>query len=71
MINQKEGKKVIKKHRLEKFKDEEITEICEHSMETCPCCNSDTIKKDRRSKRERRTRLQNSSNKKKTFIYRV
>ena len=41
----KGGQKGHKKHRLEKFKDEEITEICEHSMETCPCCNSDTIKK--------------------------
>lgn len=33
-----------KKHKLEKFKKEEITEYCEHSMENCPCCNSDAIK---------------------------
>ena len=33
------------KHKLEKFKDEEVTEYCEHSMEKCPCCNSDAIEK--------------------------
>ena len=34
-----------KKHKLEKFKDEEVTEEVEHSMEKCPCCNSQAIKK--------------------------
>ena len=29
-----------KQHKLEKFKDEEITEKIEYSMEQCPCCNS-------------------------------
>ena len=33
------------KHKLEKFKDEEITEKIEHSMEACPCCKSVAIKK--------------------------
>ena len=33
-----------KKHKLEKFEDKEITEEVEHSMEKCPCCNSDAIK---------------------------
>lgn len=32
-----------KKHKLEKFKDEEINEKIEHSMEQCPCCNSHAI----------------------------
>ena len=34
-----------KKHKLEKFKDEEVNEEVEHSMEKCPCCNSQAIKK--------------------------
>ncbi len=34
-----------KKHKLEKFKDEEINEIIEHGVEKCPCCNSIEIKK--------------------------
>lgn len=34
-----------KKHKLEKFKDEEINEEVEHSMEKCPCCSSQAIKK--------------------------
>lgn len=34
-----------KKHKLEKFKDEEVNEEIEHSMEKCPCCNSHAIKK--------------------------
>jgi hypothetical protein len=33
-----------KQHKLEKFKDTEITEKIEHSMEQCPCCNSHEIK---------------------------
>lgn len=33
-----------KKHKLEKFKEEEINEIIEHSVEQCPCCNSVEIK---------------------------
>ena len=33
-----------KKHKLEKFKDTEVTEEIEHSMEKCPCCNSNVIK---------------------------
>ena len=33
-----------KKHKLEKFKEEEITEKIEHSMEECPCCKSHDIK---------------------------
>lgn len=33
-----------KKHKLEKFKEEEITEIYEHEVEQCPCCNSRAIK---------------------------
>ena len=33
------------KHKLEKFKDEEINEEIEHSMEQCPCCNSHAIEK--------------------------
>ena len=41
----KGGQKGHPKNKLEKFKDDEITEICEHSMEKCPCCNSDAIKK--------------------------
>lgn len=32
------------KHKLEKFKEEEITEYCEHSMEKCPYCSCDAIK---------------------------
>ena len=39
------GQKGHPKHKLEKFKDDEITERCEHSMEKCPCCNSGAIKK--------------------------
>ena len=34
-----------KKYKLEKFKDEEVNEEVEHSMEKCPCCNSQAIKK--------------------------
>ena len=33
-----------KKHKLEKFKEDEITEIHEHKVEQCPCCNSHAIK---------------------------
>ena len=32
-----------KKHKLEKFKEEEVTEKVEHSMEECPCCKSHKI----------------------------
>lgn len=32
-----------KKHKLEKFKEEEITEKIEHGMDHCPCCSSDAI----------------------------
>lgn len=32
-----------KKHKLEKFKDEEVNEQVEHNMEQCPCCNSHEI----------------------------
>ena len=32
-----------KRHKLEKFKDEEITEKIEHNMENCPCCHSGAI----------------------------
>ena len=32
-----------KKHKLEKFKDDEINEKIEHNVDTCPCCNSNTI----------------------------
>lgn len=39
----KGGQKGHPKHKLEKFKEEEVTEYCEHSMEKCPCCNSDEI----------------------------
>lgn len=31
-------------HKLNKFKDEEVTEKIEHSMEQCPCCKSHEIK---------------------------
>lgn len=33
-----------KKHKLEKFKDEEVTEYIEHNIENCPCCKSSVIK---------------------------
>lgn len=33
-----------KQHKLEKFKDTEVTEKVEHSMEECPCCKSHEIK---------------------------
>lgn len=33
-----------KKHKLEKFKEEEVNEIIGHSVEQCPCCNSVEIK---------------------------
>ena len=33
-----------KKHKLEKFKDDEVTEKIDHKMEKCPCCHSNTIK---------------------------
>lgn len=39
------GQKGHQKHKLEKFKDEEVTECCEHEMEQCPCCNSHEIEK--------------------------
>lgn len=32
-----------KKHKLEKFKEDEVTECIEHSLEKCPCCNSEAI----------------------------
>ena len=41
----KGGQPGHKKHRLEKFKDEEVNEEIEHSMDECPCCNSHAIKK--------------------------
>ena len=34
-----------KQHKLEKFKNEEVGEKVEHSMEQCPCCNSNAIEK--------------------------
>ena len=37
------GQKGHKKHKLERFKDEEVTEIIEHKMEECPCCKSQKI----------------------------
>ncbi len=40
----KGGQKGHSKHKLEKFRKEEITEYCEHNMEKCPWCNSDAIK---------------------------
>ncbi len=39
----KGGQKGHSKHKLEKFKDEEITESIEHEVENCPCCNSSSI----------------------------
>lgn len=30
-------------HKLEKFKDEEVTEYLEHSMDTCPYCTSHAL----------------------------
>ena len=41
----KGGQKGHPKQKLEKFRDEEVTEEVEHSMDKCPCCNSDAIKK--------------------------
>lgn len=41
----KGGQKGHKKHKLEKFKEEEVTGYCEHNMEHCPDCNSGTIEK--------------------------
>ena len=32
-----------KQHKLEKFKDDEVTENKEHTMEQCPCCKSHNI----------------------------
>ena len=40
----KGGQKGHPKHKLEKFKDEEVNEEVEHSMKKCPCCNSQAIK---------------------------
>lgn len=39
----KGGQNGHKKHKLEKFKDEEVTEKIEHGMEECPCCKSHEI----------------------------
>lgn len=33
-----------KKHKLEKFNDDEITEEVKHTIDTCPNCNSKNIK---------------------------
>ena len=33
-----------KKHKLEKFNDNEITEEVKHTIDTCPNCNSKNIK---------------------------
>lgn len=41
----KGGQRGHSRHKLEKFKEEEITEFCEHRMEKCPCCNCDEIEK--------------------------
>ena len=35
-----------KKHKLEKFKDEEVTEVVVHSIEKCPSCGGNLEKKD-------------------------
>lgn len=40
---EKGGQKGHKKHKLEKFLSEEITEIREHTKEECPKCHSHTI----------------------------
>lgn len=40
----KGGQKGHKKHKLERFKDEEVTEKVEHEMEECPGCKSHDIK---------------------------
>jgi len=39
----KGGQEGHKQHKLEKFKEEEITEKIEHRMEECPCCKSHKI----------------------------
>ena len=36
----KGGQKGHPKHKLEKFKDEEVSKEIEHTVEKCPCCNS-------------------------------
>ena len=40
----KGGQEGHPKHKLEKFKDEEITDETKHTMEECPCCHNHTIK---------------------------
>ena len=37
------GQNGHKKHKLEKFKDEEVTENIKHEMTDCPCCHSKAI----------------------------
>lgn len=32
-----------KKHKLEKFEDDEVTQYIEHDLKSCPCCNSSAI----------------------------
>lgn len=39
------GQKGHKKHKLERFKDEEVNEVVEHKMKKCPHCNSKKIVK--------------------------
>jgi len=40
----KGGQKGHPKHKLERFEDEEINAHVEHEMDSCPCCNSNSIK---------------------------
>lgn len=40
----KGGQKGHSKHKLEKLRDEEITENITHEMSECPCCHSNEIK---------------------------
>lgn len=46
------GQEGHKKHKLEKFKDEEVTETICHELDKCPKCNGDLIKKDEIQKDE-------------------
>lgn len=39
----KGGQKGHQKHKLDKFNDDEITENIDHTMDSCPCCNSSEI----------------------------
>ena len=48
------GQNGHKKHKLEKFNEDEITEKIEHELEKCPCCKNEEIEETGEIKKKRK-----------------